>query len=119
MAYRNITGIFGHEWISEFSVKMILKELPESHYRVWVRFTDSKNDLLLKECSRTECNLDRIIVEYRDGTSCHDPDPFSSVLWMALSCCSIPFLGPRAFLQGAASVRPGHRQGTKILRTFS
>lgn len=77
MAYRNITGIFGHEWISDFSVKMILKELPESHYRIWVRFSDSKNDILLKDCTRKERNLDRIIIEYRDGTNRLDPDPFT------------------------------------------
>ena len=63
MAYKNFTGIFGHEWISESSVEMILKEFPESHYNVWVSFTDSKNDLALKECTRKERNLDRITID--------------------------------------------------------
>lgn len=81
MAYKNITGIFGHEWISELSVKMILKQLPESHYNVWVSFTDSKNDLALKECTRKERNLDRITIEYKDGTNRHDPDPFTWLIF--------------------------------------
>lgn len=81
MAYKNITGFFGHEWISEFSVEMILKELPESHYRVWVGFTNGKEKRLLKECSRKERFLDSIIVEYRDGTNRHDPDPFTWVIF--------------------------------------
>ena len=78
MAYKNVTGIFGHEWISEAAVNLILKELPESHYKVWVRFTDNKNDILLKDCSRKERNLDCFIIEYKDGTNRLDPDPYIS-----------------------------------------
>ena len=76
MAYKNVTGIFGHEWISEAAVNLILKELPESHYKVWVRFTDDKNDILLKDCTRKERNLDCIVIEYKDGTNRLDPDPY-------------------------------------------
>lgn len=76
MAYRNILGPLGHEWIGEYDVQSILKRLPESHYRAVVRFSDNQDDLLLKDCTRKERNIESIIIYFLDGTYRLDPDPF-------------------------------------------
>jgi hypothetical protein len=76
MAYKNIAGLLGHEWISEGDVEIILREFPETHYKVWVEFTTDKSDIPLINCTRKERNLDRLVIGYKDGTNRLDPDPF-------------------------------------------
>ena len=61
MAYANILGIFGHEWITKAHADRILKYFPEKMYDVCVEFKDG-TEKLLKECSRTERNVEYILV---------------------------------------------------------
>lgn len=76
MSYKNILGRFGHRWIGDFDRTMILKEFPESDYSVEVTFTDGKSDMLLKDCTGRETNVDAIMIYYKDGTNRRDTDPF-------------------------------------------
>lgn len=76
MSYKNILGRFGHRWFMEFDRSMVIHEFPESDYSVEVTFTDGKPDMMLKDCTGTETNVDAIMIYYKDGTGTRDPEPF-------------------------------------------
>jgi len=75
MAYANILGIFGHEWITKAHAGRILDNFPEKLYDVRVEFKDG-SEMPLKECSCTERNVESIKIYYKDGTSKVDPEPY-------------------------------------------
>ena len=80
MAYRNLTGLFGHRWISDYDKDSILRKFPKNLYDVSVRFTDDRNDMPLDQVTGAERNIDRILIHYKDGTSRLDPDPYQYVV---------------------------------------
>ena len=75
MAYANILGIFGHEWITKGHADRILDNFPEKMYDVRVEFKDG-SEKPLKKCSRKEHNVEYIKIYYKDGTSKVDPEPY-------------------------------------------
>ena len=80
MAYKNIAGVFGHKWVTQYDIDTILKEFPESRYSTWVTFTDGKSDMPLRECTGTERNIDTLVISYKDGTNTPDPDPYVKII---------------------------------------
>ena len=80
MAYRNLTGLFGHRWISDYDKESILRKFPKKFYDVSVRFTDDQNDMPLEQVTGVERNIDRILIHYKDGTNRLDPDPFQYIV---------------------------------------
>lgn len=80
MAYRNLTGLFGHRWISDYDKVSILSKFPKNLYDVSVRFTDDKDDIPLDQVTGAERNIDRILIHYKDGTNRLDPDPFQYIV---------------------------------------
>lgn len=102
MSYRNITGIIGHRWIGQYDIDTILKEFPESDFDVEVTFTDGKSDIMLKDCTGRESNIDSITIYYKDGTSRRDPDPFRWQVTGVINAmdflnCTVGDSNPRTF----------------------
>lgn len=75
MSYRNRLAMFGHLWIEKEAIDIILDKFPEQHYSVVVTFT-GKPDLMLRECTGKETDIDSIMIYYKDGTDKLDPEPF-------------------------------------------
>ena len=101
MAYANILGIFGHEWITKAHADRILDNFPEKMYDVRVEFKNG-TEKPLKECSRTERNVESIKIYYKDGTSKVDPEPYRC--WVvgetsSYDICDSLFIGARGYFR--------------------
>jgi len=79
MAYMNILGFFGHEWITKAHADRILENFPEKRYNVCVAFKDG-SEKPLKDCTCTERNVEYIYIYYKDGTGTPDPEPYRYIV---------------------------------------
>jgi len=75
MAYRNIAGIFGREWIEQPGVDEFYKAFPESHYRIQAWFTDGSVKEL-KDCTRKERGIESIRIFFLDAEGRKDEKPY-------------------------------------------
>lgn len=62
MAYMNILGFFGHEWITKAHADRILENFPEKRYNVCAAFKDGSEKPL------------------KDGTGTPDPEPYRYIV---------------------------------------
>lgn len=101
MAYANILGFFGHEWITKAHADRILDNFPEGMYDVCVEFKNG-TETPLKCCTRKERNVECIKIYYKDGTPKVDPEPYRC--WIvgetsSYDICDSLFLGARGYFR--------------------